>query len=83
MTSKNKAELSSIKSELQSIIYELESISNGVARDFSGIGSEQCSACLNTVLERYRRLKRKLDYLDTETLTESFKNTSGGGISRW
>lgn len=86
MTTQQKNELESIKRELQSMITELESISWGVKKDFSGIGSEQCGACLDTVLNRYYTARNKLNYLDTNTLTDSFAKSHGlttNGGSAW
>lgn len=74
-----RTELASIKAELRSIIYELESISNGVRNDFIGIGSERCAACLDKVISNYYRVQRKLNNMDTSTVTESFANAHGGG----
>ena len=65
-------ELSEIKRELNSIISELESISSGVKADFTGIGNEQCASCIDRVVNQYRYVKRKLDNMDTNTVTESF-----------
>lgn len=58
-------ELNSIKSELSSIISELESISYGIRRDFSGIGNEKCSDCIDSVTSKYRTVKGKLDKIGT------------------
>lgn len=72
-------ELNSIKWELRSIIKELESISDGVRKDFSGIGNEQCANCIDRVVNQYYVVQRKLNNLDTNTVTESFAQTHGGG----
>lgn len=65
-------ELNSIKRELSSIISELESISSGVQKDFVGIGSEQCSNCIDTVISRYRTVRTRLDNIDTSSIKEGF-----------
>lgn len=84
MDAKAKNELQSIKRELDSIIRELEDISDGVRRDFVGIGNDKCADCINRVLSQYYQVRRKLNNLDTSTVTDSFANAqgSGGGGSR-
>lgn len=67
-------ELASIKRELNLIISELENISNGVRRDFAGIGNDKCSDCINIVVKQYYTVKRKLNNLDTSTVKEGFEN---------
>lgn len=74
-----KNELASIKRELDSIIGELESISSGVRNDFVGIGSEKCADCINRVLNQYYYVRKKLNNLDTSTVTESYAQAHGGG----
>ena len=78
MDAKARAELNSIKSELNSIINELESISKGVRNDFKGIGNGECANCIDKVASQYRTVKRKLDNLDTTTVTESYAASHGG-----
>ena len=72
MTASARYELASIKSELNSIISELESISRGVRNDFVGIGNEQCANCIDRVTSQYYTVRRKLNNLDTTTVTESY-----------
>ncbi|MBQ1187069.1 MAG: hypothetical protein IIX54_05225 [Clostridia bacterium] len=72
MNAKAKSELNAIIKELNSIISELESISNGVRKDFKNIGSDKCADCINSVLNNYYTVRRKLKNLDTSTVTESF-----------
>lgn len=79
MDAKAKQELASIKKELKSIIQELESISNGIKKDFAGIGNERCASCLNKVLRQYSYVQKKLNNLDTSTVTESFAKSHGNG----
>lgn len=79
MNASAKSELASIKKELNSIISELESISKGVRNDFSGIGSNKCADCIDKVLDQYYYVRKKLNNLDTETLTESFAKALSGG----
>lgn len=78
MDSGARAELSSIKRELDSIISELESISSGVRNDFTGIGNDKCSDCIDRVLNQYYCVRRKLNNLDTSTVTESYARAHGG-----
>ena len=73
-------ELASIKRELNSIISELEEISAGVRNDFVGIGNERCADCINRVLNQYYVVRRKLNNLDTSTVTDSYAQSHGGGF---
>lgn len=77
MNASARAELASIKRELASIISELEDISGGVRRDFVGIGNDQCANCIDRVTNQYRYVKRKLDNMDTSTVTESYARAHG------
>lgn len=84
MDSNGRNELESIKRELNSIIKELESISYGVQNDFTGIGNDKCAECINSVLNQYYFVRRKLNNLDTTTVTESYAQAhNGGGIGVW
>ena len=83
MDAKARAELEAIKGELRSIISELESISNGVRRDFVGIGNAQCANCIDRVVSNYRTVQKKLNNLDTSTIKEGFSNANGGGGGSW
>lgn len=76
-----KNELESIKRELNSIIRELEDISRGVRKDFVGIGNDKCADCIDRVLNQYYTVRRKLNSLDTNTVTASFAQSHGGGGS--
>ena len=78
MDAKAKAELNAIVNELNSIIGELESISRGVRRDFTGIGNDRCANCLDSAVEQYRVVKRKLENIDTTTVTEKYAQAQGG-----
>ncbi len=81
MNSSDQYELYLIKCELQNIINELDSIAYGVRRDFSNIGNEQCASCVSKVAEKYRYVKRKLDNIDTNKVTDEYLAThSGGGV---
>lgn len=71
------AELNSIIRELDSIIRELDDISGNIRRDFVGIGNNQCANCIDTVTNQYRWAKRKLDNMDTSTVTESYAKSHG------
>ncbi len=79
MDANAQRELNSIKSELNSIIRELEAISYGVRHDFTGIGNDRCADCINSVLQNYYTVRRKLNNLDTRTVTASFAQSQGGG----
>lgn len=86
MDAQGRRELEDIKRELRSIIQELGEISQGVRRDFEGIGNEQCSACIDKVTQNYETVLRRLNNIDTNTVTDSFArahgfNGSGGGHS--
>ena len=74
-----RCELDSIKRELNSIISELESISSGVRNDFIGIGNDKCADCIDKVLNQYYYVRRKLNNLDTSTVTENFAQVHSGG----
>jgi len=79
MDASARNELNSIKRELNSIISELESISQGVRNDFTGIGNAQCADCIDSVLGNYYTVQRKLNNLDTTTITDSFAKAHGIG----
>lgn len=82
MDANSQYELYLIKRELQNIINELDSISQGIQNDFSGIGNEQCAACVRNVAEKYRYVKRRLNNIDTSKVTASFAashGNAGGG----
>lgn len=70
-------ELYQIKRELLEIINQLDSISQGIRRDFIGIGSEQCAQCISNAASQYRMVKRKLDNMDTSKVTEEFARSHG------
>ena len=78
MNAQTRRELYSIKEELILIITELENISYGVGKDFIGIGSDKCSGSLNLVIDDYYKVQRKLNNMDTSTVTESFARAHGG-----
>lgn len=78
MDSGARSELNSIIRELNSIITELEDISHGVRYDFKNIGSEKCADCIDMVLSNYYTVRRKLNNMDTSTVTESFAKAHGG-----
>lgn len=81
MDASARAELASIKTELNSIIRELEDISYGLRTKFTGIGNEQCAQCIDRVIGQYETVRRKLNTMDTSTVTESYAaaHSSGGG----
>ena len=80
MDASARNELASIKRELNSVISELEEISAGVRNDFFGIGNERCADCINRVLNQYYVVRRKLNNLDTSTVTDSYAQSHGGGF---
>ncbi len=74
MNSAARSELNSIISELNSIIAELDSISSGVRNDFRNIGNDRCADSIDSVANKYRYVRKKLNNMDTETVTEWFAN---------
>lgn len=79
MDAQARSELASIKKELSSIISELENISSGIKKDFVGIGGDECATALNKVIDNYYTVQRKLNNMDTSTVTESYAQTHGDG----
>ncbi|MFI3326897.1 MAG: hypothetical protein R3Y35_12115 [Clostridia bacterium] len=79
MNTSEKMELLSIKSEFNSVISELESISNAVRSNFTGIGNDKCSDSIDRVLNQYYSIIKKLNNLDTTTVTESFAQSNYTG----
>lgn len=77
MDAKAQYELLLIKRELQGIIDELSDISNGVKKDFSGIGNVQCANKISQVAQHYRSVKKKLDNMDTSAVSEEFAAAQG------
>lgn len=65
-------ELYLIKTELQSIIDELYNISNGVGRDFEGIGNEKCATSIITAIVQFELAKQKLNSMNLTAVTEEF-----------
>lgn len=78
MDTNSQYELYLIKQELQSILNELDDVANGIKRNFSNIGNEQCAACVTRVADKYRIVKRKLDNIDTSKVTKEFATSHGG-----
>ena len=72
MNASARNELNRIIYELSSIISELDSISTGVRRDFKNIGNARCADSIDSVANKYRYVKRRLNNMDTETVTEWF-----------
>lgn len=60
----NTSELNYAKNELQQIINEMEEISDGISRDFKGIGNEFCSQSIRSVSNDCRSFKKKLSQVD-------------------
>ena len=65
-------ELNAIKRELQQIINELDSISNGVRNDFANVGNNKCANRIKEAANNYRSVLRKLNSMDTNTVTAEF-----------
>jgi hypothetical protein len=57
---KAKRKINSIIAETQSIIRELEDISNGINREFKGIGSDKCANGLHKTADKYRNVIQTL-----------------------
>lgn len=72
MDANAKYELYLIKNELQSIIDELYNISNGVGRDFEGIGNDKCAASIMTAIVQSEMAKQKLNSMNLTDVTEEF-----------
>jgi len=72
MNTSAQYELVNIKNELANIIDELKEISSGVRNDFTGIGNELCSNCIDKVIEKYTWVLRKLGNIDTSKVTEEY-----------
>jgi archaellum component FlaC len=77
MNSSAQNRLYSIKQEIQTIINELEHISDGINRDFEGIGNARCASSVNRIAEHYKHVKRKLNNIDTSKVTEQFAKSHG------
>lgn len=60
MKLEEKKELDYICSEINSIIKELENISNGLKKEFIGIGNEKCAECIDNVINKYRTISKKI-----------------------
>lgn len=63
-----KYEVHLMVNELKSIINELYSISNGVNKDFKGIGNELCANRINEVARHYEGVVKKLNKIDYSIL---------------
>jgi hypothetical protein len=86
MNANSQQELFLIKQELQSIIKELDDIAYGLNHNFSNIGNDKAASCISKVSVKYGSVKRKLDNIDTNKLTEEYiaahtvaESGSGGG----
>lgn len=60
MDSRTKQELNDIIYELNVITRELDDLSEGIAREFKGIGSVQCSKGIKTISDKYTIVKNQL-----------------------
>ena len=81
MDANSQYELYLIKQELQSIINELDDIAYGLKINFSNIGNEEAAACVSRVADKYRIVRRKLDNIDTNKVTEEYAAAHGNGGS--
>lgn len=72
MDSYSQNEIYEIKQELKNIVNELYDISNGIRKDFSGIGNDVCANRISNIAQYYESVKAKLDKLDTTTVTAEF-----------
>lgn len=79
MDANSQYELYLIKQEFQSIINELDDISYGLKNNFKNIGNDQAAVCVSRVAEKYRVVKRKLDNIDTNKVTDEYAATHGSG----
>ena len=64
------ATLNSCRNELQSIINELVAIEDGVRYDFKGIGQNFCADSLDTIINKYRYVLKRLNNVDTNRLAD-------------
>lgn len=72
MDANSQHELQLIKNELQGIIDELYNISNGVRRDFDGIGNDRCASSVAKAAAQYEIVKNKLNSMNLSVVTEEF-----------
>lgn len=59
-------ELYQIRQELKKIIDELDTVSNGVRKDFDGIGNDVCATAITKAANNYRSLKKQLDKINID-----------------
>lgn len=78
MDARGRNELYSIRTELNSVIREMENIIYVLQTECSGIGMDKCIRSIDTVLEKYRGAKRRLDNMDTTTVKAGFAAGNGG-----
>ena len=64
MNANARTELNSIKQEVASIINELKDISQGVRRDFVGIGNDKCASCIDLVVNQYQKVYNELNNIN-------------------
>lgn len=60
MTASVKNEISLITDEMNSILKELYIVSNGVKKDFYGIGNEICAKSIEDVASHYEKVVKLL-----------------------
>lgn len=60
MDPRTKQELDEIIYELNAITKELDDLSEGMAREFKGIGTLECSKGIKTLSGKYTKVKNQL-----------------------
>ncbi|SHJ28334.1 hypothetical protein SAMN05444401_2596 [Clostridium amylolyticum] len=60
MNPRTKQELDEIIYELNAITKELDDLSEGMAREFKGIGTLECSKGIKTLSGKYTKVKNQL-----------------------
>lgn len=55
-----KQKINHIIGELNSIARELDDLSNGIAREFKGIGADKCAQSLQSAAQKYRSVGHEL-----------------------
>ena len=64
MDQATKNKLANIAQELKSIINELDDISEGLGKDFIGIGGERYAAVIANLAGEYRYVKGKIENIE-------------------
>lgn len=69
--------LGSCQSELSAIITEMQSIRDDIAASCSGIGQENCTACIDAVIEKYQGMLGRLYSVNPNRLADWFLEKMG------